>query len=190
MTGTCFNPRWTRRLLVAVVGLALTVPTVSFGQGSPPPWEQDAGSSGEVEWLGWGAQGGFSIDPDQLVIGLHTDLAAFQEDLLFRPLFELGFGDNVTLLDFELDALYRLRGSDLPGLPYLGAGLAIVHYRFDLQHGHGASNSEAGLHLIGGIERDFDAGHSAYLELKLGVGDVPDFKRGVGFTLGRGRPVR
>ena len=46
----------------------------------------------------WGVRAGASDDPDQVVVGVQADFGEFIPNLRFQPNFELGFGDDTTIL--------------------------------------------------------------------------------------------
>jgi hypothetical protein len=119
-----------------------------------------------------GVRAGASLNPDQFYLGGHLETAPLVDRLHFRPNVELGFGDDVTLVAFNLEFVY-LFPSRQPWSLYAGAGPAINYYVFS-----DTSDAKGGFNiLIGGQRRD-----GLFFETKIGVIDSPDLKFGVGYT--------
>ena len=131
---------------------------------------------------GWGPRLGATVDPDQVHFGLHVDVGNFAEHIRFEPNFELGFGDNVTLAAINFDALYRFASNWDVWSPYLGGGLGVNTYSFDIEGVGNHSETELGVNLIGGIERGLASGDRFFIVGKIGLADAPDFKVTVGWT--------
>jgi len=104
------------------------------------------------------------------------------EHIRFEPNFELGFGDNVTLAAINFDALYRFASNWDVWSPYLGGGLGVNIYSFDIEGVGNHSETELGVNLIGGIERGLASGDRFFIVGKIGLADAPDFKVTVGWT--------
>jgi len=136
----------------------------------------------DIGFQGWGLRTGLSVDPDQIDIGAHFNLGEFIPNLRFQPNLELGFGDNIFLLmiNGETFYLFDVRGSNFR--PYAGGELSIVYWRVDNSHGKN-EDLEIGLSPVGGIEFPFSKQTMGFLELKLGIGDVPDFRVAVGIHI-------
>lgn len=126
---------------------------------------------------GWGLRGGLSINPDQIFVGAHINAGQFARRVRFQPSFEIGFGNDRVVGSINLDALYtfRLRGWQ----PYLGGGLGIAVIDADRHQRGDDFNVEAGLNLVGGFE--YGTHRLLILELRVGVGDIPDLKVTAGF---------
>lgn len=152
-----------------------------------PPWTESSGnkSSGSFYMLGVGPHVGLSIDPDQFIVGGHVDFGGFHDDMFVSPLFEVGFGDDITTLNFEFDGFYVFETADFPADVMAGAGLSIANYSIDLPAGAEGddSNTEVGLFLIGALGLEGPGNLEYRVEAKLGVGDVPDFKIILGVNL-------
>jgi len=152
----------------------------------------------DIGFQGWGLRTGLSVDPDQIDIGAHFNLGEFIPNLRFQPNLELGFGDNIFLLmiNGETFYLFDVRGSNFRPYaggelsivrgsnfrPYAGGELSIVYWRVDNSHGKN-EDLEIGLSPVGGIEFPFSKQTMGFLELKLGIGDVPDFRVAVGIHI-------
>jgi hypothetical protein len=120
-----------------------------------------------------GLRAGVSVDPDQLYIGGHVETEPLVERLVFKPNVELGFGDNVTLAAVNLEFVWKFPQRRAWSF-YAGGGPAINFYQFE---GPG-DDTEAGFNFVGGAEN----ARGLFFEMKLGAGDSPDFKFGVGIA--------
>jgi hypothetical protein len=132
-----------------------------------------------IGFVGWGLRGGASIDPDQVHVGLHIDAGRFAPKVRFQPSFEVGFGNDRIVGAINLDAFYvfRARGWN----PYLGGGLGVALIDFDRDRSGGDDfKVEAGLNLIGGFE--WGRNPRYLLEVRAGVGDIPELKVTAGVT--------
>jgi hypothetical protein len=119
-----------------------------------------------------GVRAGLSQNPDQAYIGGHLETAPLVDRLRFRPNVELGFGDDVTLVAFNLEFVYPFPSQQAWHL-YVGAGPAVNDYVFEQD-----SDVRGGFNLIiGGEHRG-----GLSVELKIGAIDSPNLKFGVGYT--------
>jgi hypothetical protein len=121
-----------------------------------------------------GVRGGGSVDPDQVYIGGHIETEPLVERLVFRPNVEIGFGDDVTLVAFNFEFLWKFPEFRAPWQFYAGGGPAINLYQFE---GPG-DETEAGFNFVGGFEHR----GGLFFEFKVGVPESPDFKVAVGYT--------
>jgi hypothetical protein len=134
----------------------------------------------------FGPRVGASIDPDQLVVGGQLSLQEFAPDWSFDPNLELGFGDDQTVIAFNLDAYYHLRVSGSDWRPYLGGGLGVNFISWDEPHGeHDNSNTEVGLNVVAGFTIPAGSGDQWFTELRFGINDIPTLKIMGGFNFGR-----
>ena len=151
----------------AVVGVTIGLMGVSSAQA------QDG-----LGFRGWGLRGGATIDPDQIHGGIHIDAGQFAPRVRFQPSFEVGFGNDRVVGAINLDAFYTF--SQDSWKPYLGGGLGVALIDVDRDRGDDF-HVEAGLNLVAGF---FWGARDRYLlEMRAGVGDIPDFKvtAGIGF---------
>ena len=133
-----------------------------------------------------GPRVGASIDPDQLVVGGQLSLREFAPGWSFDPSLELGFGDNQTVIAFNLDAYYHLRMSGTDWRPYLGPGLSVDFMSFDEPFGRrDQGETNVGLDLVAGFTLPAGRGDHWFTELRFGVGDIPTLKIVGGFDFGR-----
>lgn len=137
----------------------------------------------EFEISDYGARVGFSVDPDQFTIGAYAKLGELAPNLAMRPSVDFGFGDDAFTILGNADLQYAfVTGASFA--PFVGGGIAIGYYSFDLPEGVEGddSDTEIGLSVYGGLEFDLGGYKSAFVEARVGV-DVPDFKLtgGIGF---------
>lgn len=132
---------------------------------------------------GWGPRFGLTVDPDQVHFGAHVDAGYLADALRFQPNFELGIGDNLTVAAFNFDFLYLFSTNPGAWRPYLGGGPGanVVDWDND-RFGHDDSDLDAGLNLVGGIERNLSSGGRFLTEVRFGLTDSPDLKWTVGWT--------
>jgi len=136
----------------------------------------------------WGVRAGFSTSPDQLVLGGQMSIGEVAPSLSFDPNLELGFGDNTTIIGFNLDMHYHFDLSNSTWRPYIGAGAGINYIRFDVPPGVGAddTNTEVAGAFILGAGVPTKSGNRFFTELKLGLGSAaPDLKLLVGWNFGK-----
>lgn len=130
---------------------------------------------------GIGPRVGLSVKPDQVVVGAHASMGQLAPHVRFQPNVELGFGDNVTLLEINADVHYRFQNNWDVWNPYAGAGLGMGLAAVK----NGDDTSDLQVHLIGGIEKGISSG-AFFGEIKFGLSnETPDFKFLVGWTFRR-----
>ena len=133
----------------------------------------------------FGLRAGFSTSPDQLVLGGQMSIAEVAPNLSFDPNVELGFGDNTTIVAFNLDMHYHFDVTGTTWRPYVGAGAGINLIQLDLPPGFPDESFTrvAGAFILGaGVPTQ--SGSRFFSELKLGLGDssTPDLKMLVGWN--------
>lgn len=136
----------------------------------------------------WGVRAGFSTSPDQLVLGGQMSIGEVAPSLSFDPNIELGFGDNTTIIGFNLDMHYHFDLSNSSWRPYIGAGAGINYIREDVPPGVGPdqTNTEVAGAFIFGAGVPTKSGNRFFTELKLGLGSAaPDLKLLVGWNFGK-----
>ena len=135
----------------------------------------------------FGVRAGFSSSPDQLVLGGQLSVGEVAPNLSFDPNVELGFGDNATIISFNLDMHYHFDISSSTWKPYMGGGAGIHHIQFDLPPGFvdESVTKVAGSFILGaGVPTR--SGSRFFTELKVGLGDwASDFKMLVGWNFRR-----
>ena len=133
-----------------------------------------AGSS-QFGYQGWGVRAGLSNDVDQVVGGAQFNFGDVVTQLRFQPDVQLGLGDDVTTLYGTAPVYYHFFGGGYKMSPYAGGGLALGWVDVD-NNGFGESDSslEMGAKATGGLEWPKRDGQAFFVELSLGIGDVPD----------------
>lgn len=137
--------------------------------------------AGTTSAAGWGPRLGLTVDPDQVHFGAHVDAGYLADQLRFQPNFEMGIGNDMTLAAFNFDMLYLFNTRMDAWRPYAGGGAGANIVNRDNNRGND-SDLEAGLNLVGGIERSLSSGGRFLTELRLGLIDTPDLKWTVGWT--------
>jgi hypothetical protein len=133
-----------------------------------------------------GVRAGLSISPDQFVFGGQLSFRGLAPDWTFDPSLELGLGDDLTVIAFNLDALYHLRLSGSDWRPYVGGGLGLASISWDEPTGlHDDTHNEVGLNVVLGFRVPTRSGQHWFTEMRLGVADLPDLKVVGGFSFGR-----
>ena len=119
-----------------------------------------------------GVRAGVSADPGQFYAGIHYESAELIDRLRFRPNIEIGFGDNVTLVAFDIEFAYRVPLQRTMWNLYLGGGPALNLHR-------SSNETDAG----GGFNILVGAAHrrGLFTELKVGALKSPSVKFGVGY---------
>jgi hypothetical protein len=131
---------------------------------------------------GIGPRFGFSLDPDQLVLGGQLLIGEVAPNMTFDPNLEFGFGDNVTVIGLGLDLHYHFKLTNSEWRPYLGAGVGIHFYDQDVQPPASDNTStEVGGNIILGVGVP-TGGSRFFTEMKLGVGDIPSLKMVAGWN--------
>ena len=121
-------------------------------------------------FAGVGLQAGLSLSPDDFIVGAHWKSKPLAESLVWVPSVEAGFGD-VTMIAGNVDLHYEFKTkSELA--PYAGGGATLNWFDFD-----GGSETDFGGSILGGIQLNAQM----FLEAKVGLGDVPDWKFLVGW---------
>jgi hypothetical protein len=126
-----------------------------------------------------GLRTGFSLSPDDFVIGGHYRTPPIADYLYFVPSAEVGFGD-VTMVAFNADLHYLIEVKSKLA-PYVGGGMTINW--FDSGGGPGSSDTEVGGGILGGLMLGKTEHGRLFLEVKLGLGDVPNAKFLVGWNI-------
>lgn len=133
-----------------------------------------------------GVRAGLSISPDQFVFGGQLSFRNLAPDVTFDPSLELGLGDDVTVIAFNLDALYHMHLAGSEWRPYAGGGLGLVSVSWDEAPGvRDDSENEIGLNAVLGFRVPTRSGQHWFTEMRVGIGDLPDLKVVGGFSFGR-----
>ncbi|HEX5133531.1 MAG TPA: hypothetical protein VFX92_13730, partial [Candidatus Krumholzibacteria bacterium] len=96
-------------------------------------------------FAGLGLHAGFSIDPDDFLIGARFKSHPIEERIHFLPIVEVGFGD-ITMVAGSLDAHYVFK-TDSKYAPYAGGGITLNWFDYD-----GGSDTKFGGSILGGMQ--------------------------------------
>lgn len=127
----------------------------------------------------WGPQAGLSIEPTQVVFGFHV-VAPLSRSVDFVPSIDLGVGDKAFTIAGNGDIHVNF-SPESSMAPYVGGGITI--YNWNPNDSAFDGQTEVGGSLLGGVWLNRTGSTSYYLEAKLGLGDVPDFKAMIGLNL-------
>jgi len=131
---------------------------------------------------GWGIRVGAADDPDQLLAGVQLDFGELAEALRLRPDFQLGFGDDHTILSAAVPVHYRFE-TDTGFAPYAGGGVVLAFVDRDRPRaGQDDQDFEVGAEIVGGLEWALQGGRAFAVELNLVFGDVHDVEVLAGWT--------
>ncbi|HET9887753.1 MAG TPA: hypothetical protein VFR10_09580, partial [bacterium] len=90
-------------------------------------------------------------------------------------------GDNLFTVAGNIDGQFDF-AMEGPYTPFAGGGLGIIYYDADSDQGYSDdSDTEIGVNLYGGVERDFGSYKRGYVEVRVGIDDLPDLKFTFGF---------
>lgn len=129
----------------------------------------------------FGPRVGFSVDPDQIVIGPSLVVGPLMEYVYFAPSLDFGFGDDMTAIAVNPDLRLRLFSPyDSRWVFFVGAGPTIAI----LSPEGGDSDTEVGLSLTTGIKFPFGMRNYGDLEARIGLGDIPEVKVMFGLMFG------
>jgi hypothetical protein len=115
----------------------------------------------------FGVRAGVSGDPEQFFFGGHFETDPIVDRLTFRPNVEIGFGDDVTLVAFNIEFAYSVPLRGHPWRVYFGGGPALNLYDGDAE---GGFNILVGLQHRGGLFTEFKVGTIESPSLKFTVG--------------------
>src|ERR671910_2819237 len=150
-----------RRLLLTVASVAVLLLTNSVAQAQ-----------------GIGFQGGVTVDPEQAFVGTHFETGELFQNFRFRPGIDGGFGGDFSLATLNIEFLYHIQVGRSWSV-YQGGGPAVVFLR---------QNDRTSTHA--GTFFTFGFGHENgfFTDFKLGTGNAPTLKFGVGFTVRKKGP--
>jgi opacity protein-like surface antigen len=130
---------------------------------------------------GWGVRFGFGDDPDQVVVGAQYDVGEVVDHVHVVPMFEIGFGDDATVVSFSGMAYWHFKKPEKID-PYAGAGIEAGWIDFDGDApGGDDSDFEIQVNVLGGLRFPLKNKNEMFVELILGSGDLHDAKIMGGF---------
>jgi opacity protein-like surface antigen len=172
-----------RKLMLTAL-IALGLASAAQAATAPKTARHPAQRSSTVSLDYIGPRVGFSVDPDQAVVGGHLS-ATFAPDWTFNPSVEFGFGDHQTVSALNFDAEYHFRMRDSNWAPYVGGGLGVNFIHVDVPFPFSDFNDTVtGLNLIVGTTIPTSSGQHLFTELRIGAGDaaIPELKGIFGFN--------
>jgi hypothetical protein len=128
----------------------------------------------------YGIRAGYGHNPDQFVIGAQADMGDIYSRIHFFPSIDAGFGDHVTTIGFNGDFKVFLPLPESSVSLYGLAGPTIEYWSWDA----GGSDTEIGLYLGGGVRMALGGAGWYNLEVRAGIGDVPDLRILIGVLFG------
>ena len=131
---------------------------------------------------GIGFQGGASVDPGQFFVGTHFESGELMPGLRFRPGIDGGFGGDYSTASINVEFLYSIPLKSGWAL-YQGGGPAVILFRQTIGQVHDTS-THAGSFITFGFAHE----NGFFTEFKLGAGNSPRLKFGVGYTVRKRRP--
>jgi hypothetical protein len=153
--------------------LFTTLLGLGLGAGVPPG-EAEAANRG-LRFTSIGPRAGFSIDPDQFVIGGQADFGdLFPNTTFLLPVVEVGVRDNRTTTSIGTDLFYRFRDRWGYWTPYLGGELAFLITNYDSSGND--TDTNLGLSAVAGIQKGFSKANTIGFEFKLQIIDAPQVK--------------
>ena len=130
-----------------------------------------------------GPRFGVSISPDQFVFGGQLAIQEFAPNWSFHPSFELGVGDDQTVIAPNFDVYYRLHLAGSEWQPYVGGGIGLAFVSEDRPFPYRDRNETGvGLNAVFGFNIPTNSGNQWFTELRLGIGDIPSLKVMGGFN--------
>jgi hypothetical protein len=134
-----------------------------------------------------GARGGVSLDPKQVYFGVQVTSPGLARSghLIFRPNFEVGVGEDTTLLTGNLDVLYWAQIPNQPWKLMFGASPRVVYEKQDAFPGCdpeifdcSGSSTGGGLSMV--VAMEHKSGFS--IELRTGGGEGHELQFGVAYV--------
>jgi hypothetical protein len=127
---------------------------------------------------GIGFQGGVTVDPEQTFFGTHYETGEIVQNFRFRPGIDGSFGGDFSLATLNFEFLYHFPIGRTWSI-YQGGGPAVIFVR---QNDH--TSTHAGSFYTFGFAHE----NGFFTDFKLGTGNSPTLKFGVGFTVRRKAP--
>ena len=156
-----------RRALIGLALLALAVPA----------------SAQQMGYYGVGPRVGVTSDPDQVMGGMQFNFGDFVPRLRFQPNFEVGVGDDHTIITVTAPVHYRFK-VDANVVPYAGGGITLGWVDHELDNGEDDTDFEIAAKAVGGVEWPLKGNKQFFTELTVGFGDIQDIEVLVGWMFG------
>lgn len=175
-------------VLIALIALGIASTTQAATPAKRSTQRSSTHRTGVVSLNYIGPRAGFSVDPDQVVVGGHLS-AGFAPDWTFNPSVELGFGDHATVTALNFDAEYHFAIRNSNWSPYVGGGLGVnfVSVHVDMPAPFSdftVSDTVTGLNIVVGTTIPTASGQRLFTEMRLGAGDsaMPALKGMIGWN--------
>lgn len=184
VTSTATNDPGVR--LAAVVTLVRNADgSVPAAQNNIPPSVKDAerALAREARHVRFGFQGGFSLDPELVSIGIHTKFGPiFSPNLTFRPSFEFDYGEVTKVFGLNADLLYNIPLGTSRNSFYFGGGPAFnfAEQSFTKSVDFSEFHYDAALNILAGYQ--FRKGVFAEVRTSVYASPAPIFHLTVGYT--------
>jgi hypothetical protein len=127
-----------------------------------------------AEAQGIGFQGGVSVDPEQAFVGTHFETGELFRNFRFRPGIDGGFGGDFTLATINVEFLYHFSFGRSGWSVFQGGGPAVVLLR---------RNDDSSVHAGSFFTFGFAHENGFFTDFKIGTGNAPTLKFGVGYTV-------
>lgn len=135
-----------------------------------------AATTAHADSILWGPQAGFSLEPSQIVFGFHV-VAPVTDRFDIVPSFDLGLGDDLFTIALNGDVRMNL-APESSLKPYVAAGVSY----FNVDPDEGEAQGDFGFGVGGGIWLNKGGQTSYYIDGKVGIDNVPDFKAMLGIN--------
>jgi hypothetical protein len=132
-----------------------------------------------AEAQGIGFQGGVSVDPEQGFVGTHFETGELFRNFRFRPGIDGGFGGHFSLATLNVEFLYHMSIGRSGWSIYQGGGPAVVFLRL---------NDDISVHAGTFFTFGFAHENGFFTDFKVGTGNAPTLKFGVGYTVRKKTP--
>jgi hypothetical protein len=134
-----------------------------------------------------GVRAGLRFDPDQIVLGAQGGLFDLTPDVRVRGTTTLGFGDDITIFGVTAEVHYVARSAPLGegAYFYVGGGPDLANSWFDVGDDT-RGDTDLGLALLGGVEREIALPGRLFGEFRLHVHDSDEWfelQLGLDFSL-------
>jgi hypothetical protein len=140
-------------------------------------------SAQQLGYYGLGPRVGVSSNPDQIVGGMQFNLGDFAPRLRFQPNFEVGFGDDYSIITVTAPVHYRFK-VNANIVPYAGGGITLAYINHDLGNGDNDTDFDISAKAVGGVEWPLKSNRQFFLELNIGFGDIQDTEVLAGWMFG------
>lgn len=123
-----------------------------------------------------GFQGGASIDPEQVFVGVFWQTPAIGQRIHLRPGIDGGFGNDLRVATINIDFIARFPLGASGWTLIQGGGPVIAITK--VQGFEGTDTSAGGSYLIG-----FAHDSGFFGEFRIGGGNTPSLKMGAGYAI-------